>query len=431
MRSKVAFTICAKNYVGLALILERSLKEHDPDTDFIIFIADEVGEDIKQLLPSNAYVARDILPVDNTRWDDMSFKYNLTEFCTSIKPFCFRWLFDNTQYDNFIYLDPDIYIFNSFASVYDSLRVHSIILTPHILDIQISDNGEGTQKNLMNNGIFNLGFIGFSRSRVAENIINWWSEKLLDSCFIDILDSLFTDQKWMDFMPAFVNSQDLDISRNMGLNVAPWNYYEREIVLTDGRYRVKSRRHDQTHSDELVFVHYSGYDYTELKKGSVIQNNIPSLANYPDIQQLTTDYAEAICKQNDVFDRFIAQSYTYGTYSNGDTVQTVHRRLYRELNRRGETFRASLFDTGIGTFHSLMLSRKMIMNKGVNLDKVTKHNLGGVESKLRSFNYLTRMLYKVLGYQRYMLLIRLLRPFARYESQIHLLDKKYDKNNIY
>jgi hypothetical protein len=46
----------------------------------------------------------------------------------------------------------------------------------------------------------------------------------------------FTDQKWMDFLPFL-----LSISLDLGLNVAPWNFYEREIVNKDNRFFVKNR----------------------------------------------------------------------------------------------------------------------------------------------------------------------------------------------
>jgi hypothetical protein len=38
------FTIVAKNYIGLAQILEESLKDKNPDVDFFIFVADEFSD---------------------------------------------------------------------------------------------------------------------------------------------------------------------------------------------------------------------------------------------------------------------------------------------------------------------------------------------------------------------------------------------------
>ena len=69
------------------------------------------------------------------KWNEMSFKYNLTEFCTSIKSMCFSYLFDQKKYEKGIFFDPDILIFNSLDFVFDSLTSYSIVLTPHVLNV--------------------------------------------------------------------------------------------------------------------------------------------------------------------------------------------------------------------------------------------------------------------------------------------------------
>ncbi|MBQ4013138.1 MAG: hypothetical protein II607_04395, partial [Bacteroidales bacterium] len=85
MEKKAAFTIVAKNYIGLATILGESLKRHDPDVDFRIFVADEKAAEMPKL-PGEVVFARDVLGYTEDEWTDMSFKYDLTAFCTSIKP---------------------------------------------------------------------------------------------------------------------------------------------------------------------------------------------------------------------------------------------------------------------------------------------------------------------------------------------------------
>lgn len=84
-----------------------------------------------------------------------------------------------------------------------------------------------------------------------------------------------------------------------------------------------------------------------------------------------------------------------------------------------------------GMFYSLLAKKKIIVTTKSNLDKLTKQNFPNAEKKLRSFNLFMKMLFSILGYERYFLLIRLLHPYSRLESQIHLLDDKYLDNNIY
>ena len=114
MNKKCAFTIVAKNYIGLGQILGKSIYQYDKDVDFYIVVADEITR-TKCEVPPNVIVAKDSLEIDPEKWVNMSFKYDLTEFCTSIKPFSFRYFF-NKGYDSAIYFDPDIFVFGSFMS---------------------------------------------------------------------------------------------------------------------------------------------------------------------------------------------------------------------------------------------------------------------------------------------------------------------------
>lgn len=424
-----AFTIVAKNYVGLAQILENSIRQYYDDLSFYIIIADEVDESLRAELPPNVLIAKETLDISPELWDEMSFKYNLTEFCTSIKPASFRYFLNKTKFEKVIYLDPDIYFYSSIGGIFDMLNSCAILLTPHVTQITEMVESDAPENVWLSCGIFNLGFCGISRSKAAEKMLVWWHNRLVNNCYVDGYEALFTDQKWMDFLPSFFTSEELHITHHLGMNVAPWNFFERKIINENGNVMVVPRSNTGG-AYPLLFVHYSGYNYTELKRGNVVQNNITALQPYSDIVHLTSTYADAIKSQSILFDRFISQAYTYNTFDNGRQIEIVHRRLYRSLLSHDCSIRWP-FSTTKESFYYLLFSKGLIAKTSVNLDKVTKSSLGGVSRKLCVFNSLTRILYKVLGYERYILLIRLMRPFSRYESQIHLLDKKYDTTNIF
>lgn len=430
MNKNCVFTIVAKNYIGLAQILEKSINKYFDQFDFYIVIADEINSELLNKIPTNIIIAKDELPISEQNWTDMSFKYNLTEFCTSIKPASFRYFFDKFKYEKCIYLDPDIYFFSSIAPVFEMLNDCQILLTPHITQISdevISDAPESAWNSC---GIFNLGFLGLKRGDASFKAISWWNNRLLTQCYIDSYNSLFTDQKWIDFLPSFFTDRELKITRHLGMNLAPWNYFEREVYFSNKELYVKSRNSVNDAVFPLIFVHYSGYDYSALKSGRVIQNNIPHLKDYSDIQIITSIYAEAIFDQVDLFDQFIDLQYTYNTFENGVSIQLVHRRLYRSLIAQSEIFE-NPFSVDFDSFYTILSRKNMISKSAVNLDKATKINLKNVGLKLKLFNVASRISYKLLGFQKYMLLIKLLRSFARYESQIHLLNNKYDKKNIF
>ena len=98
MKKKCAFTICTKSYIGYVSALKNSIKKYDNDLDFFIVIADEIDSKID--LPENVLISKDILTnISPDKWIELTFKYNLTEFCTCIKPSSFLYFFNN-GYDN-------------------------------------------------------------------------------------------------------------------------------------------------------------------------------------------------------------------------------------------------------------------------------------------------------------------------------------------
>ena len=231
MNRRCAFTIVAKNYIGLGQILGKSISVYDNDIDFYIIVVDEFSsQEIR--VPSNVLLAKDCLGISPSKWVNMTFKYDLTEFCTSVKPFSFRYFFC-AGYESVIYFDPDIFVYSSLNTIFDELGNRSVMLVPHIADIHVNYDGELPEWAIMSNGIYNLGFCAMNNTLSSKLLVDWWCKRLEDSCFSDRAKGFFTDQKWMDWIPGFLGD-DCKISQNLGFNMAPWNYFERKIEEIDG-----------------------------------------------------------------------------------------------------------------------------------------------------------------------------------------------------
>ena len=223
-----AFTIVAKNYIGLAKVLETSIRKHNSDIDFYIFVADELPSSFGEKMPDNVIESKNVLSYSDKEWVDMTFKYTLTEFCTAIKPSCFQYLFECKDYEKAIYLDPDIYVFDSLTNIYETIDKYSILVTPHIVFPIVDDNSD---RVFLQSGPYNLGFLGLRNSEVSKNMLVWWRKKLLENCYDDVLDYTFTDQKWMLMIHSYFPQTEICVCRNIGLNVAPWNFKERVEII--------------------------------------------------------------------------------------------------------------------------------------------------------------------------------------------------------
>lgn len=431
MSKKAAFTICAKNYIGLAQVLERSIKKYNDDVDFYIFVVDEFVDSDKLIIgdksgqPDNIVIAKDVLNFTTEKWKEMSFKYNLTEFCTSIKSMCFSYLFEKKKYEKGIFLDPDILVFNTLDYIYDNLSSYSIILTPHLLNVN-SISKKLRDNDMMNTGVFNLGFVALKNNEVSSRMLKWWNERLIDYCYIDYYDGYFTDQKWMDFIPGYFNKGELLVSDHLGMNVAPWNFDERELVVEDDIFYIKDRI-DGKVLVPLLFTHYSGFDYSMLILGKIHHTTVRGLQIFNDLLPLFKEYEKVLNEGS--FKNYLKMKYSYSQYDNLSPVLNVHRRLYRRLLNDGK-INGNPFNTDGQSFYSLLKDNKMVAHESSVIDKSNRFNTSNMEGKIKFINNFFRLFYKILGHQRYFMLLKVLREYSKVENHVHIIDKSYIKNNI-
>lgn len=418
---KCTFTIVAKNYIGLAQILQKSVLRVNGDIDFFIFVADELPRGLG--VEDNVLVAREVLDIASDVWTDMSFKYDLTEFCTSIKPACFEYVFAR-GYEKAVYFDPDIFVFSSLNKIYDILDGYVMALTPQIAGVHVDYISEHPEWAMNVNGIFNLGFCAMRKCDRIANIIAWWKKRLIDNAFADRSVGNFTDQKWMDWMPGLLGTDGLYVFHDLGMNMAPWNFFERELVQENGDVCVRFRTEDCRDGKiwPLVFIHFAGYDYAKLRNGEVCRKRIRNLREYEDLQLATDVYCKAIVADRNVFDRFIDERYSYGSFPDGTVISSFHRRLYHGLvTNEGMKF-SNPFSTGKGSFYELLRKRKMLAVE--NPDAVNRNNIGNLGRKRRAIGVLFSMLYSMMGYKRYVLFVKSLYDYCRPEWHGFLIRRK-------
>lgn len=242
----VIFTSICANYLHKARTLAQSVKENIPDAKFIVCL---VERELKSNY-TNQYFDEVILAKDawEGNFERFIFKHSIVEASTSVKGQFFAYLYkkypDETE---FIYLDPDCYVYSDFVELRVLLNEKPIILCPHLLqpgniDMELSSTAHG---------VYNLGFLAVNRSEEAQRFIDWWKERLYLYCYEDILNGVFTDQKWIDLAPCFF---DVHILKHRGYDLATWSLLDCGLVEKNGRYLVKG--------DELRFIHFSGYGKT-------------------------------------------------------------------------------------------------------------------------------------------------------------------------
>jgi hypothetical protein len=408
------FTIVAKNYLPLAKALEVSIRKHHAiNVEFYIFVVGSF-EDLNELSSKNVIFINQI-GLNNLQ--DLAFKYNVTEFCTAIKPLCFKYMFNKIQAEKVIYFDPDIFVFNNLSTIFDALDLYDAIVTPHYLTPEINYTGDQEESKTLFVGIFNFGFVAIKNTAKSNFLMEWWNQRLMNQCYGDKQDSLHTDQRWGDFFPTYFGNSLL-ISKHLGCNVAPWNLFEREIYRDNQIIKVRNRFTND--SDILLFVHFAGYDPNNL---TMIHKRFWDLNinKYPEYNLVREPYTTITESLN--FNTEKNSKYEYSYYTDGTYVQEYHRRIYRALVENGFTFDNPFCVND--SFYRLLKKHRLISK-----NKPIRHNIKSYAHLKRDrkiMNKLLKTLFVVIGVDKYFILMNFLNKYSRPENQTFLLNKHIEK----
>jgi len=243
------FTSATFAYLDRVRVLGETLRRHHPDWILWLVLPDQEPPGFALDFSGESFdriVRIDELGIAATpAW---IFEHDLVELCTAVKGAMLCRLLDMGA-DKIIYLDPDIAVFGSLQPVIDLLDHHDIILTPH------QTEPEATRAAIMDNeitslkyGIFNLGFLAVANRAEAASFARWWRDRLLEFCFDDVPNGLFTDQRWCDHVPGLFDR--VHILRDPGYNVACWNLNRRPVTIAaDGSISAAGHR--------LRFFHFT------------------------------------------------------------------------------------------------------------------------------------------------------------------------------
>ena len=315
MQKKIhVFTSAALNYIPKARVLFESVRKNHPDWILHLALADELRGDFDlSKEPFDNLITLDSLEIpDYKAW---AFTHRIVELATAIKPFALLSLLRREDCDAVIYLDPDIVVFSPLNDIVYGLNHENILLVPHQTDPEndiaaVIDNEIGSLKH----GTYNLGFLGVSATQESKRFANWWGERLYYFCRDDICNGLFTDQKWIDLVPAFFDG--VGIIRSTRHNVATWNLTTRKLT---GNFE----HGFAVDGEPLGFYHFTGFD-----KGDHHLMALKNAYGNKSVEALLRWYANRIGELG--LDPLCRVPWFFSEFSNGEPIEHSHRLVYRE-----------------------------------------------------------------------------------------------------
>ena len=162
-----------------------------------------------------------------------------------------RWLLARSPDRMAVYLDPDMRLYAPLDEMFAAVREHGLVLSPHSLDPMPRDGKRPNEQDILIAGAYNLGFIGIGSGAFADELLDWWAERLETDCIVDPSRGFFVDQRWIDLVPGMAES--FHLLRDPGFNVAYWNLPARPVTRdADGVLRAAGV--------PLRLFHFSGFD---------------------------------------------------------------------------------------------------------------------------------------------------------------------------
>ena len=304
------FTIVSANYIAFAATLMQSVRRFHPDVPRFIILSD-AAHSFDDLDLAAEIVACDDLGIELI--GNMKLWYSVIEFNTAVKPFTFRHLFNARGFEQAIYLDPDIQLYSPLHEVFRGLEDHSLVLTPHMMK-PLQDGKHPSDLSIMKSGVYNLGFAAIKNDQDGRGLVDWWCDRLFAHCRVDVAANIFTDQRWMDLSPVFVERPF--ILRHPGYNVAYWNLVHRTVEQgPDGTWR--------SNGLPLAFFHFSGIKPEDPTLFSKHQDRF-TIETLGPVAQLCDEYRAKVLANGWLTHNKIP--YAYGTFGDGRKILDAMRR---------------------------------------------------------------------------------------------------------
>ena len=331
-------TICSGNYFPYARILLTSLQKYHPESTLFLCLADKLQSDQELGIEGVEIIPAADLTI--THFADFAFRYEIIEFNTAVKPFVMQELLENRDFEEVVYLDPDIELFAPMSPVFDALAAgKDFVLIPHITEPK--EFGEFPDDiEIMKAGIYNPGFIAVNNSLSVISFLYWWGRKLRFQSVKQPSDEIALDQQFLDLLPVFYKS--VAILDDKSLGVAYWNLAQRKLSKTDQGWLIDDQ--------PLIFFHFSGVSPQEPHRLSKYTSRFKDNLT-PALQAIISSYIAQL--KHFGFSGTANPEYGYARFSNGIAIANIMRRCYRDTE---DIFLENPFDSFADYLNQSVLS---------------------------------------------------------------------------
>jgi len=204
---------------------------------------------------------------------------SLAEYYWTCTPSLPLYIFRRNPQVQFVcYLDADLYFFSDLTPVWEEFAKGSIYTVEHRFP-------PGQEDRVNTSGRFNVGFQIFRRDKQGLVCLRRWRRQCLDWCYWRHEDGKLGDQLYLNEWPSLYSN--LVISKNLGVNTAPWNIGQYSASLKGDRPYIND--------DKLICYHFHQFKITsplkfDFASGYYLSFPVKKYIYTPYVQELRLQY---------------------------------------------------------------------------------------------------------------------------------------------
>src|SRR4051794_29331732 len=215
-----ACTIAAKARLPSARVVAVSFAEHHPGVPFFVLLADRVEGCFDPAAEPYALIGIDELALPDLR--SRCFRYEREPLSYALTPTLLRDMLDR-GFERVLFFKQESLVCGPLGDAVARLDRDAVLLTPHLLE----PLGAERELNILQSGVYNLGFLGLADRPPAREFLTWWEARLATGCRHAVEEGLHWEQRWADLAPSLFD--EVGVLRDERVNVGHWNLPERSV----------------------------------------------------------------------------------------------------------------------------------------------------------------------------------------------------------
>lgn len=250
---KAICTISTQSHLYKSQALLDSASKYT-DADLFCLITD-----VEQAITDLPFHINILSDLQSEKANKLKNKYKDDKLRWALKSVYLRYLLEQ-GYDQVIYVDNDIFFYDSPDFLFERLNTANFLLTPHFYDSSPAQNQNWLEANFRV-GLYNAGFIGANKNAIP--ILDWWANCCLYNVKKAFWRGLFDDQKYLDLVPVLFDK--VEIVKHRGCNFAGWNSRTSELKRNNDNELI-------VQNDQLIFIHFATLSMLEFSKKEHLAN---------------------------------------------------------------------------------------------------------------------------------------------------------------